>query len=239
MLQVAPKTLERLRSALSRAGEAGLWLAAAAAAVSLARTTQRVVQERKLMIQAALHDPLTGLANRTMLLHRLEAAIRATSETGQQVGVLFCDLDDFRQINKMHGHAAGDFLLAITAFQIESAVRPSDTVARLGGDEFVVLCPGLSAASDEAFVALEAIATRIRLAVSEPTMLGGSFTGETANQTASETVSLEISIGAAIAPGDTTTSDKDSEADKTNKAMTGWLLRRADLAMSRSKRAKR
>ncbi len=257
-LTTKPKTLERMGAVLGRATEAGLWLAAAASATSLVRKTQRVIRERKLMAQAAMRDPLTGLANRAMLLHRLETAIRAASETGQQVGVLFCDLDSFRQINKVHGHAAGDLLLAVTALRIESAVRPSDTVARLGGDEFVVVCPGLSPAGDEATAALEAIADRIRQAISEPTTLGGSFAEEVPGEAGGKPVSLGISIGAAIAPGDAMTQGDisaraglENEADSpgslsnsckgtnTGKGIAGWLLRRADLAMSHSKRAKR
>ncbi len=188
----------RLRTNLVAATEAGLWAAAAIAAVSLARKTQRMISERKRLTHAALHDPLTGLANRTKLASRLEAALSEAEASGQLVGALFCDLDGFHQVNKNHGHGAGDLLLVAIALRIESAVRPTDTVARLGGDEFVVICPGLSPAAHEATAALEAIARRIRRAVSEPVQVGGS---SAVGGRVSQQISQQISIGAAVMPG--------------------------------------
>ena len=88
----------------------------------------------------ALHDPLTGLANRTLLRDRLEHALARTQREGGRTGVLFIDLDSFKQVNDAHGHAAGDAVLVELAGRLRRAVRPSDTVARLGGDEFVVVC---------------------------------------------------------------------------------------------------
>ena len=86
--------------------------------------------------QRAYHDPLTGLANRTLFADRLG---RALARRDEPVAVLFLDLDDFKTINDTHGHQAGDELLLAVAASLASNVRPEDTVARLGGDEFAVL----------------------------------------------------------------------------------------------------
>jgi diguanylate cyclase (GGDEF)-like protein/PAS domain S-box-containing protein len=88
----------------------------------------------------ALHDPLTGVANRALCRERL---IHALARTGRDQGsacVLFIDLDDFKAVNDSYGHAAGDALLIALSRRLEHTVRPADTVARIGGDEFVVVC---------------------------------------------------------------------------------------------------
>ncbi|MFP4513402.1 MAG: diguanylate cyclase domain-containing protein [Acidimicrobiales bacterium] len=97
-------------------------------------------------------DPLTGIANRAGMEARLHAAIRAANapdhhagaDPGAQVGVLFCDLDDFKAVNDHHGHAAGDTVLIAIAQRLESVTRTDDIVARIGGDEFVVVSVGVS-----------------------------------------------------------------------------------------------
>jgi len=111
-----------------------------------ADSQSRLALEDRLRDQAH-HDPLTGLANRTLLLQRLEAVLRAPAD-GTHVGLLYLDLDRFKTVNDSLGHAAGDEMLVGVGERLAGAVRPQDLVARLGGDEFVILAPGLTAASD-------------------------------------------------------------------------------------------
>jgi diguanylate cyclase (GGDEF)-like protein/PAS domain S-box-containing protein len=91
----------------------------------------------------AVHDPLTGLANRTLLRDRLEQALARSERKGNASGLLFVDLDNFKNVNDEYGHATGDAVLVELGKRLQSAVRPTDTVARLGGDEFVVVCEEL------------------------------------------------------------------------------------------------
>jgi diguanylate cyclase (GGDEF)-like protein/PAS domain S-box-containing protein len=88
----------------------------------------------------ALHDPLTGLANRTLCRERLIHALARSYRDQGAACVLFIDLDGFKGINDLYGHAAGDALLIGLGRRLVATVRPADTVARLGGDEFVVVC---------------------------------------------------------------------------------------------------
>ncbi len=87
----------------------------------------------------ALHDPLTGLPNRALLLDHLEKALARASRDGTHVGLLFFDVDKFKLVNDTRGHDVGDDLLCQIADRIRTVLRPSDLVARLGGDEFVLL----------------------------------------------------------------------------------------------------
>lgn len=113
----------------------------------------------------ALHDPLTGLPNRSLLSDRLDHALSRTSRQGGIVGLLFLDLDKFKHINDSHGHDVGDRLLVAVADRIQAMVRDSDTVARVGGDEFVVLAEDLENV-DELFTLAERIIESFRVAVS-------------------------------------------------------------------------
>jgi diguanylate cyclase (GGDEF)-like protein/PAS domain S-box-containing protein len=110
--------------------------------ISFRDITEREAAERRAAEQAsalrhqALHDPLTGLANRTLLHERLQ---QACDRRGRNVGVLLLDLDNFKSVNDVSGHAAGDQLLMEVARRLVSCVRSGDTVARLGGDEFAIV----------------------------------------------------------------------------------------------------
>ncbi|MBL7549429.1 diguanylate cyclase [Frankia sp. AgB1.9] len=131
----------------------------------------------------AWHDPLTGLANRTALLDRLERGLRRARADRRTIGVLFLDLDGFKAVNDTLGHQAGDDLLRIVADRLQRAVRPDDVVGRLAGDEFAVMCDAISWAD------LRAIAGRVLTALAEPAALG-------------RTVRLGGSIGLALSgPG--------------------------------------
>ena len=120
------------------------------------------------MRHAALHDPLTGLANRTLLRDRLEHALARSARDEVATGVLFIDLDEFKRVNDRFGHAAGDAVLAELGQRLRAAVRPADTVARLGGDEFVVVCEAI----DER-TAL-ALGHRLDAAIRQPLSVAGA-----------------------------------------------------------------
>ncbi len=121
-------------------------------------------EERAKLEHLALHDSLTGLANRTLLLDRLTQAIAGTARRSEQIGVLFLDLDGFKRINDTLGHQSGDRLLCSVADRLVRLVRPSDTVARLGGDEFVVMCADLTSGD----FGLDAVRTRIETELRAP-----------------------------------------------------------------------
>jgi diguanylate cyclase (GGDEF)-like protein/PAS domain S-box-containing protein len=106
-------------------------------------------------------DPLTGLANRALMIDRLEQALRRAGRDGGDIALIFLDLDDFKRVNDTRGHEAGDELLCETAERLTGAVRDVDTVARLGGDEFAVLLEDLSD-REEVVVALERIFTSLK-----------------------------------------------------------------------------
>jgi diguanylate cyclase (GGDEF)-like protein/PAS domain S-box-containing protein len=138
--------------------------------------TERKQLEAQL-VHRSLHDPLTGLPNRTLfrdrLLHALERGHREQTPTC----VLIVDLDEFKAINDRHGHPSGDVVLVTVAERLTSVLRASDTAARLGGDEFAIVCENTELAE------AEVLADRLRGTMHEPLSLGDVA------------VSLGISVG--------------------------------------------
>lgn len=114
----------------------------------------------------ALHDPLTGLANRALLMERLAQALARIERHPSSVAVLFLDIDRFKTINDNFGHEVGDSVLACIGDRLRKALRPEDMASRFGGDEFVVLCEDLE---DDRHVVT--IAKRIGRSISEPISL--------------------------------------------------------------------
>jgi diguanylate cyclase (GGDEF)-like protein len=114
---------------------------------------------------AALHDPLTGAPNRTVLDTHLESVLAEPDGTD---ALFVLDLDGFKQINDEHGHPTGDLVLRAVVDRIDHALRPGDLLARLGGDEFAVVCQAISDADEAA-----AIAQRLLAAISEPLAVDG------------------------------------------------------------------
>lgn len=105
-------------------------------------------RSREELHMEATHDPLTGLANRRLFYDRLQQAIRHSHRYGGKVGILYVDLDRFKEINDQHGHHVGDAVLTEVAKRLSTNIRDSDSVARLGGDEFVVLLEGVQGRED-------------------------------------------------------------------------------------------
>jgi diguanylate cyclase (GGDEF)-like protein len=105
-------------------------------------------RSRTALREEATHDQLTGLANRRLLYDRLRQAVRHAHRYGGKVGILYVDLDRFKEINDQHGHHVGDAVLTEVAKRLTSSIRDSDSVARLGGDEFVMLLEGVQGRQD-------------------------------------------------------------------------------------------
>ena len=118
---------------------------------------------RRKLEKRALHDDLTGIANRTALMKFAETALAKAAETGHQIGMIRIDLDRFKDINDTYGHPAGDATLIHMAQVFRSSLRGTDMIARIGGDEFVAVCPDISNLED-----LENIAATLGRACARP-----------------------------------------------------------------------
>jgi len=137
------------------------------AAVHADSVAQNAVSSLDELARSTQHDELTGAPTRTLMLDRLETAIAMAGRRSTRVGVIFVDLDGFKQINDTLGHAVGDQVLQLATRRLELSVRESDSVSRHGGDEFVVLLAELTKASDAAAVAQKIIET-----LEAPTLVG-------------------------------------------------------------------
>ncbi|MGA2321320.1 MAG: EAL domain-containing protein [Solirubrobacteraceae bacterium] len=129
--------------------------------------TAQVAAEHALVHQA-LHDAVTGLANRVALMDHLAQALVALERRPGSVGLLFIDLDDFKEVNDSLGHDAGDCVLIEVGRRLTAVARRTDTVARLGGDEFVLLCAHLNEDDD-----LRLISDRVVRAIRAPLTIAG------------------------------------------------------------------
>ena len=145
----------------------------------------------KMLEALALQDPLTGLANRRLLVDRMSVALTQARRSKGCMAVMYLDLDGFKEINDTLGHGAGDILLKAVAERLTGTVREEDTVARLGGDEFVMTLPHIHNGADAA-----AMAAKVIDAVSQPYDIEGRI------------VHMTTSAGIAIYPKD----GKDAEA---------------------------
>jgi diguanylate cyclase (GGDEF)-like protein len=147
--------------------------------------------------QQALHDPLTGVPNRTLLRDRLDRAVHASERSRTLVGVLFLDVDRLKAINDGLGHQAGDEALQGIVERVREVLRPGDTLGRLSGDEFVVVCDGLTSSSQA-----QQVADRIHASLEEPLPIAG------------RAILVSVSIGIAFAGhGHGTAADALSQAD--------------------------
>jgi diguanylate cyclase (GGDEF)-like protein/PAS domain S-box-containing protein len=152
-------------------------------------TEEHTAQQQ--LVYLARHDPLTGLANRTMLKDRLQQTLAAARRNGTGVAILSVDLDDFKLINDTLGHAAGDAVLRAMAQRMGASLREVDTAARVGGDEFTIVL-----ADTSGWEAARALANRLLDSLTEIIDIGG------------EQVRCGASIGISLFPHDGRTPDK-------------------------------
>ena len=203
---------------------------------ALRERSQREVDERRAaqreLAHQAVHDALTGLPNRTLLLDRLDRALLHARREGMALAVLFVDLDNFKLINDTLGHHTGDYLLRLVADRLRDSIRvadegarlATDTVARFGGDEFVLIGEGLERVEDAT-----GIAERIAARFAQPFTIGG------------EQLFITASTGVAVTDGHSTPEAMIRDADAAmyhakslgrarvelfDDAMRGRLLRR-------------
>jgi diguanylate cyclase (GGDEF)-like protein/PAS domain S-box-containing protein len=159
------------------------------------------------LAHAALHDSLTGLANRASFLEHLELGLERAARNDKGVGVLFIDLDNFKLVNDSFGHAAGDELLKAVGTRLQAAVRKMDVVARQGGDEFLILLTDVDRRSPNqtSGSSAEVVASKVRTVLGEPFLVDGIE------------IFVSASVGISSYPAD------GSDADT--------LLKHADIAM--------
>ncbi len=167
-----------------------------AAVIVFRDTSERKAFEEQLA-RHVFQDPLTGLANRRLLLDHLDHALLQANRTGGRVAVLFGDIDRFKVVNDNLGHQLGDEMLRVVADRLRRVVRPGDTLSRFGGDEFVIILEGVTSPEDAGQVA-----DRVLQVLREPIMLGGHHE-----------VMATMSIGMALSDARTTRDDLVHGAD--------------------------
>ncbi len=150
---VGPVVLAARVSSSPTSGVAGLTTGAVMVAAVAVVYLVRLVEQRARMEYLALHDDLCGIPNRVLLNDRIATALAQAPRHGQDVALLYLDLDRFKTINDSLGHAAGNELLRAAATRLQESIRSGDTVARLGGDEFAVLLPDVAEPGAPAAVA--------------------------------------------------------------------------------------
>jgi diguanylate cyclase (GGDEF)-like protein len=173
----------------------------------LEENLRQVTDLKEQLRHQALHDPLTGLPNRTLFLDRARHAVDAAARTRIYPAILYIDLDGFKPVNDNFGHEAGDSLLRTVADRLRGCLRPADTAARLGGDEFALLLNGPVDRS-----AIARVVERINTQLDVPVVLGEGVVA-----------TVGASIGVAVAGPDITDADT--------------LVRQSDIAMYAAKRA--
>ena len=185
------------------------WYEAEEVRVGVARNVTALMQAEEELRYLAHHDPLTKLTNRALFYDRLTLGLSTAHRYQNNLALLFLDINDFKGINDIHGHAAGDRVLCTVARRLEGCVRETDTVARMGGDEFTVLLTDIKSAH-----AVTEKVEQILTVMNEP--LGAEF---------GEVRMPSCSIGVACYPAD------GEDADT--------LLSRADSQMYQIKRRSR
>jgi diguanylate cyclase (GGDEF)-like protein/PAS domain S-box-containing protein len=151
-----------------------------AAQVGLALERKRLHED---LMRSACYDELTGLPNRRLFFDRIRTAVARARRGQSRLGLLYVDVDDFKQVNDRHGHATGDALLREVAARLLECARQTDTVARLGGDEFVLLLEDLQTPDDA-----DRCADKIRAALAQPV------------PTQSAPLAISVSVGIALFP---------------------------------------
>jgi len=165
---------------------AAFWSDEIEARIGVARDVTALRQAEEELRFMAHHDPLTALTNRSLFNDRLDSALRAAHRHSSTLALLFLDINDFKGINDVHGHAMGDQVLCMVARRLQACVRETDTVARMGGDEFTVLLTDIQSPEAVAEKVAQILAT-----MAEP--LGAEFGG----------INMpSCSIGVALYPAD-------------------------------------
>lgn len=214
----AERTLDKLRQETFLLATLGILTGVTMLFVLLRRIFSQVRSNETLMLaeqhvleEEAHHDHLTGLANRYLLMDRVQQAINRSLRGGEALAVCMLDLDGFKAVNDQHGHAVGDLLLREVAHRLIVCVRSEETVARLGGDEFVLLLEQIKTVEG-----CELVLQRVLDAINQPISING------------QEVKVGVSIGVTYFP-------RNRNDDRGGAA----LLAEADQAMYDSKRAGR